>query len=420
MSTLHIVGGTVFDAIHGEVIRNGVVRIEDDRITAVGPASAMSTGGRDVQVLDATGQFVMPGMMDCHVHLLSSGAPDYAARALKELLPYTVIRGAVNAKTLLDAGYTTVRDVGAAGYGNIALRQAVADGLVPGPRVYAAGHSLSVPGGHGDSYYRPEVSVQRDGLINGPEEARRAVRELIKMRADVIKLLVTGGVMTDGSDVGVLQWAPDELQAAIGQAHQLGLRVAGHCHGSAGVKEAIKAGLDTVEHGTLLDEEAIALMQQHGTYYVPTLVAPFHICAGGTASGIPAYAVEKSHLVMERHKESVRQAHEAGVKIAMGTDCGTPLNVAGKNALELELLTQNGLSTAEALMATTRVAAEAIGIDDCAGTLEVGEWADVILVQGDPLADIRVLQQAEHISCVIKAGRIVKGATPGIAMAAGR
>jgi imidazolonepropionase-like amidohydrolase len=420
MPTLHIVGGTVFDAIHGEVIRNGVVRIEDDRITAVGPASAMSTGGRDVQVLDATGQFVMPGMMDCHVHLLSSGAPDYAARALKELLPYTVIRGAVNAKTLLDAGYTTVRDVGAAGYGNIALRQAIADGLVPGPRVYAAGHSLSVPGGHGDSYYRPEVSVQRDGLINGPEEARRAVRELIKMRADVIKLLVTGGVMTDGSDVGILQWAPDELQAAIGQAHQLGLRVAGHCHGAAGVKEAVRAGLDTVEHGTLLDDEAIALMHQHGTYYVPTLVAPFHICAGGTDSGIPAYAVEKSHLVMERHKESVRQAHEAGVKIAMGTDCGTPLNVAGKNALELELLTQNGLSTAEALMATTRVAAQAIGIDDRAGTLEVGKWADVILVQGDPLADIRVLQQAEHISCVIKAGRVVKGAAPGIAMTAGR
>jgi imidazolonepropionase-like amidohydrolase len=309
-------------------------------ITAVGPASAISTGGRDVQVLDAAGQFIMPGMMDCHVHLLSSGTPDYAIRGLKELLAYTVIRGVANAKTLLDTGYTTVRDVGAMGYGDIALRQAIEDGLVLGPRIYAAGHSLSVPGGHGDSYYRPEVHVQRDGLINGPEEARRAVRELIKMRADVIKLLVTGGVMTDGSDVGMLQWAPDELQAAIGQAHQLGLRVAGHCHGAASVKEAISAGLDTVEHGTLLDDEAIALMKQHGAYYVPTLVAPFHICAGGTASGIPAYAVEKSHLVVERHRESVRQAYEAGVKIAMGTDCGTPFNVAGKNALELELLTQ--------------------------------------------------------------------------------
>jgi len=420
MPLLRIVGGTVFNAVHGEVIHNGVVCLEDDRITAVGPASAVSSGGRDVQVIDATGHFVMPGMMDCHVHLLSSGAPDYASRALKELLPYTAIRGAANAKILLEMGYTTVRDVGAMGYGNIALRQAIDDGLVPGPHIVAAGHSLSVPGGHGDSYFRPEVQVQRDGLINGPEEARRAVRQLVKMHADVIKLLVTGGVMTDGSDVGLLQWAADELHAAIAQAHQLGRRVAGHCHGAAGVKEAIKAGLDTVEHGTLLDEEAIALMKQHGTYYVPTLVAPFHICEGGTASGIPAYAVQKSHLVMERHKESVSQAHEVGVKIAMGTDCGTPLNVAGKNALELELLTQNGLSPAEALMATTRVAAEAIGIADRAGTLEPGKWADIILVHGNPLADIRVLQQAERIAWVIKAGKIVKGTAPGIAVAAGR
>jgi imidazolonepropionase-like amidohydrolase len=420
MSALKIVGGAVFDAVRGEVIRHGVVCIEDERITAVGPASAISTSGRDALVIDASGHFVMPGMMDCHVHLLSSGAPDYAIRGLKELLPYTAIRGAANAKTLLEAGFTTVRDVGALGYGNIALRQAIDDGLVPGPRVFAAGHSLSVPGGHGDNYYRPEVHVQREGLINGADEARRAVRELVKMRADLIKLLVTGGVMTDGSDVGLLQWAPDELQAAIWQAHQLGRRVAGHCHGAAGVKEAVKAGLDTVEHGTLLDEEAIALMVQHGTYYVPTLVAPYHICAGGTASGIPAYAVEKSRLVLDRHKESVRQAHAAGVKIAMGTDCGTPFNVAGKNALELELLTQNGLSPAEALMATTRVAAEAIGIAERVGTLEPGKWADLILVQGDPLDDIRLLQQPERIAWVLKGGRVVKGMAPGIPATAGR
>jgi imidazolonepropionase-like amidohydrolase len=150
------------------------------------------------------------------------------------------------------------------------------------------------------------------------------------------------------------------------------------------------------------------------------LVAPFHICAGGTASGIPAYAVQKSHLVMERHQESVRHAHEVGVKIAMGTDCGTPFNLAGKNALELELLTQNGLSTAEAIMATTRVAAEAIGIAEHTGTLEAGKWADVILVQGDPLADIRVLQQAERITCVIKTGQIVKATSPGMPVAARR
>src|SRR5215831_18238675 len=298
MALLHIIGGAVFDAIHGEVIPNGVVCIADDRITAVGPASAIATGGRDVRVIDAAGQCVMPGMIDCHVHLLFSAAPDFDSRDLKELLPYTAIRGAVHANRMLESGFTTVRDVGAPGYGNIALRQAIEDGLVPGPRLYAAGHSLSVPGGHGDNYYRPEVHVQREGLINGAGEARRAVRELVKMRADVIKLLVTGGVMTDGSDVGVFQWSPDELAAAIGQAHQLGLRVAGHCHGAAGVKAAVSAGLDTVEHGTLLDEEAIDLMKHRGAFYVPTLAAPFHICAGGTQSGIPPYAVAKDESVL--------------------------------------------------------------------------------------------------------------------------
>jgi imidazolonepropionase-like amidohydrolase len=235
------------------------------------------------------------------------------------------------------------------------------------------------------------------------------VRQLVKMHADVIKLLVTGGVMTDGSEVGLLQWAPDELGAAIGQAHQLGLRVAGHCHGAAGVKAALHAGLDTVEHGTLLDEEAIDLMKQRGAFYVPTLAAPFHICAGGVASGIPSYAVAKAESVLARHRDSVRRSHEVGVKIAMGTDCGTPFNAAGKNALELELMTQNGLSAVEALIATTRVAAEAIGIEDRAGTLAPGKRGDVIVVTGDPLADIRVLQDPTRVAWVVKAGKVVKG-----------
>ena len=350
----------------------------------------------------------MPGMIDCHVHLLSSSAPDFATRGLKELIPYTAIRGAANARIMLEAGFTTARDVGAMGFGNIALRQAIDDGLVPGPHIVAAGHSLSVPGGHGDSYFRPEVRIRRGGLINGAGEARRAVRELVKMRADVVKLLVTGGVMTDGSDLGALQWTPDELGAAIAQAHQLGRRVAGHCHGAVGVKEAVRAGLDTVEHGTLLDEEAIDLMKQRGVFYVPTLAAPFHICAGGTASGIPSYAVEKAESVLGQHRESVRRAREVGVKIAMGTDCGTPFNAAGRNALELELMMQSGFSAAETLMATTRVAAEAIGIHDRVGTLEPGRRGDVIVVDGDPLADIRILQDPARIAWVVKAGQVVK------------
>lgn len=406
MAGVLIAGGTLFDAVRGEVTPHAFLRIEDGVITAVGPAAA-APRAHDLTVIDADGQFVMPGMIDCHVHLLASAAPDFAARGLKELLPYTAIRGVANARVTLEAGFTTVRDVGALGYGNIALRQAIDDGLVSGPRILAAGHSLSVPGGHGDNYFRPEVRVERGGLINGPNAARRAVRELVRMRADVIKLLVTGGVMTDGSEVGVLQWAPDELRGAIAQAHQLGRKVAGHCHGAGGVKEAVAAGLDTVEHGTLLDDEAIALMKRHDVHYVPTLAAPFLICTGGTVSGIPPYAVAKAAQVLDHHRASVRGAHEAGVRIAMGTDCGTPFNASGRNALELELLTQNGLSSAQALMATTRTAAEALAIGDTTGILAPGYRADVLVVRGDPLADIRVLQDVERITHVLKAGSVV-------------
>jgi imidazolonepropionase-like amidohydrolase len=405
MASVIITGGTVFDAVHADRVRREDIRIDDGVITSVGPA----VGGRAETTVDASGAFVMPGLIDCHVHLLASSAPDFATRGLKELIPYTAIRGAANARIMLEAGFTTVRDVGALGFGNIALRQAIEDGLVPGPHLLAAGHTLSVPGGHGDSYFRPEVRIRRQGLINGPGEARRAVRELVRMRADLIKLLVTGGVMTDGSDVGILQWTRGELAVAIAQAHQLGRRVAGHCHGAEGVKEAVRAGLDTVEHGTLLDEEAIDLMKQRGTYYVPTLAAPFHICAGGTASGIPSYAVAKAESVLERHRESVRRAREVGVKVAMGTDCGTPFNDAGRNALELELMGRCGFSAGEALAAATRVAAEALGIDERAGTLRPGQRGDVIVVQGDPLSDIRLLQDPARIAWVVKAGRIVKG-----------
>ena len=361
MSLVQIVGGTVFDAIHGEVIRNGVVCIENDRITAVGPASTIATGGRDAQVIDAAGQFVMPGMIDCHVHLLSSGAADYATRGLKELLPYTAIRGAANAKIMLDMGFTTVRDVGAMGYGNIALRQAIEDGLVPGPRIYAAGHSLSVPGGHGDSYFRPEVHVERNGLINGPEAARWAVRELIKMRADVIKLLVTGGVMTDGSDVGVLRVGArrvaggDLTGSSTGPSRRRALSRCGGCEGG----DQGGPGHGRAWHLARRRSHRSNARTWHALYPHDGGAFPYlrrrhgqrhpSICGAEIAPGDGAH-------------ESVRQAHEVGVKIAMGTDCGTPFNVAGKNALELELLTQNGLSTAEALMATTRVAADAIGI----------------------------------------------------------
>jgi len=235
------------------------------------------------------------------------------------------------------------------------------------------------------------------------------------MRVDVIKLLVTGGVMTDGSDVGALQWTEDELRAAIDQAHALGKRVAGHAHGSAGVKAGVRAGLDTVEHGTILDDEAAELMVQRGTFLVPTIVAGRNIVVHGTAAGIAPHVVRKGEQVGAEHRRSVALAREAGVKIAFGTDSGTPFNRAGENAAELGLLVEFGMSPAEALQAATRVAAEACGLGAEIGTLAEGKLADVTIVEGDPLADIGIVNDPARIAWVIKGGAVVR--RPGTAVA---
>ena len=412
MGELLIVGGTVFDGT-GAPPRQGTVHVRNGKIESLagtdGDASGPPSSHREnPRVIDAAGKFVMPGMIDCHVHLVGLGEPNAELSRLKDLVPLQALRGAASAAAMLRAGFTTVRDLSAPGYANIAIRQAIEQGFAVGPRVLAAGMSLTVPGGHGDNYYRPEVHVHRENLINGPDSARLAVRETVKMRADVIKLLVTGGVMTDGSDVGAMQWSPEELRAAIDQAHQLGRLVAGHCHGAVGVKEGVKAGLDTVEHGTMLDEEAVDLMGERGVYLVPTLVANYSIVTHGTAAGIAPHVVQKGEQVSACHGRSVRMAHAAGVKIAFGTDCGTPFNRPGHNAVELELMVQQGLSPSEVLQAATRVAADAVGLGDELGTLQVGKAADLIVVDGDPLADVAVLRDPNRINVVVKGGEIVK------------
>lgn len=405
MSTVVIRGVVVFDPRAGAARPDQDVVIDGERIVAVGPnAGARVAADR---TLDGSGATLLPGLIDCHVHITASAAPDYPLRALKELVPFQALRGAANAAQLLRMGFTTVRDLGATGYSAIALRQAIQQGLLPGPRLLAAGHSLTVTGGHGDSYFRPEVHVERPGIINGPAEAARAVRQEIKLGADAIKLLVTGGVMTDGSDVGALQWSEEELAAAIGTAHRLGRRVAGHCHGAAGAKAAVRLGLDTLEHGTLLDEEALELMAERGTFYVPTLVAGRQIAERGTEAGIPEYAVRKARQVVDAHRRSVRLARELGVRIAFGTDSGTPFNPAGANAVELVYLVEAGLTPAEALRAITLGAAEALGLADELGTVEPGKLADLVLVDGDPLADVGLLRDPGRIRAVLQGGRLV-------------
>jgi imidazolonepropionase-like amidohydrolase len=405
VSELVIVGGRVWDGTGSEP-RAGTVVVRDGRIAAIqGSDAALPAGAARV---DADGGLVMPGLIDCHVHLTSSGAANYELQRLKDTVPLTTMKAAAAARTMLMAGFTTVRDLSAPAFVNVGVRDAFNEGLAVGPRVLAAGMSLTVPGGHGDSYYRPDVDVNREGIVNGPDEARRTVREWVKMRVDLIKLLVTGGVMTDGSEVGALQWTPDELVAAIGAAHQLGKKVAGHCHGGIGVKEAVRAGIDTIEHGTMLDEEAVDLMAKQGTFHVPTIIAGHQIVVHGTAGGIAPHVVRKGEQIGEWHRKSVRMSHDMGVKVAFGTDCGTPFNRPGGNAYELELMTECGFTPAEALVSATKIAAEACGLSDTIGTLAEGKIADVIVVQGNPLDDIKQMQDLARITWVVKGGSVVR------------
>ncbi|MFN8522707.1 MAG: amidohydrolase family protein [Chloroflexota bacterium] len=406
MPELLIAGGRVFDGT-GAAPRAADVLVRDGRIASVGaPGSVAAADG--AARINATGKLVLPGLIDCHVHLTSTSEANAELRRLKDTIPLQALRGADNARKMLMAGFTTVRDLSAPGWSNIAIRDAINQGLCVGPRVLAAGMSLTVPGGHGDNYYRPEVHVFREGLVNGADSARLAVREAIRMHADVIKLLVTGGVMTDGSDVGAIQWTDDELHAAIDQAHQLGRRVAGHCHGGGGVKAAVRLGLDTVEHGTMLDAEAIDLIGSRGAFLVPTLVASQNIVSNGLKAGIAPHVVRKAEEVAEWHRRSVHDAYAAKIKIAFGTDCGTPFNRPGENGSELGLMMLQGFSAADALIAATRVAADAIGLSDQIGTLEAGKRADVIVVDGDPLADISVLADGSRVSWVVRDGAVVK------------
>jgi imidazolonepropionase-like amidohydrolase len=405
VAELVIVGGRVWDGTGSEP-RAGTVVVRDGHIADIqSPGAALPA---DATPVDADGGLVMPGLIDCHVHLTSSGAANYELQRLKDIVPLTTMRAAAAARTMLMAGFTTVRDLSAPAFVNVGVRQAFEEGLAVGPRVLAAGMSLTVPGGHGDSYYRPDVDVNREGIVNGPEEARRTVREWVKMRVDLIKLLVTGGVMTDGSEVGALQWTPDELAAAISAAHQLGKKVAGHCHGGIGVKEAVRAGIDTIEHGTMLDDEAVAMMAKNGTFHVPTIVAGHQIVVHGTAGGIAPHVVRKGEQIGEWHRRSGRMSREAGVKVAFGTDCGTPFNRPGENAQELALMTECGFSPAEALESATRVAADACGLSDTIGTLAEGKAADIIVVNGDPLNDVTQMADNARIVWVVKGGSIVK------------
>jgi imidazolonepropionase-like amidohydrolase len=371
--------------------------ILDERISDVAHDARLA-GEADADTLDVGGRTVIPGLINAHIHLTFDAGPDPFVTLRDEPPATTAVRAAARARQMLHAGITTARDLGGGAYVEFAVRDLIKKGEIPGPRLLCAGKVITMTGGHG-------WPIGRES--DGADEVRKAVREQLKAGADVIKLMATGGVLTPGVEPGSAQLEEDELRAGITEAHKASRRTATHAQGTAGVKAALRAGIDTVEHGIYLDDEAVALMLEREVVFVPTLAAPYQIVLAGRERGVPQYAIDKSKQVSEAHFRSFRLAHDAGVIIAAGNDGGTPFNPCDDLITELRLMIEAGMPALAALRTAGWGSARALGLENEVGTLAPGQWADLVVLDGDPLADITALGRVWR---VIQRGKIVHSA----------
>ncbi len=391
---LHIIikNGKVFTGL-GNSLEDLTIVIENKEIKEIAEKVDFEKYP-EAKIIDAKGNTVLPGLIDCHVHITSEGNADML-KTLHDPVPRHTLRGAMVAKKMLDAGFTTVRNMGSGDNIDIELAKAIDQGMVDGCRIIPSGRCICMTGGHGWFNGRE---------VDGADEARKGAREQLKAGAQVIKIMATGGVMTEGVEPGSPQMTIEEMQAAVEEAHKAGRKTATHAQGTEGIKNAILAGLDTIEHAIFLDKETIEMMLERNVAIVPTLAAPYQINKGGIEAGIPEYAVKKSMRIADSHVKSFKMALEAGVIIGMGTDSGTPLNRPGNNAMELELLVEHGMTEVQALHAATSVAAKIIDRESILGSLEAGKLADIVIFEGNPLEDIKVLHNKPVT--VIKEGKL--------------
>ncbi|HEX9728472.1 MAG TPA: amidohydrolase family protein [Gemmatimonadales bacterium] len=407
--TTAVRAGRLVDGTGAAPRSNVIILIENDRITAVGPDVRIP---RDARVIDLSGMTVMPGFIDAHTHVAGTvlGEPGWENELVRETPADAALRGAQHARETLEAGFTTIRNVGARGYADVALRDAINAGRVPGPRMQVAAHALGITGGHcdgsngyvGDLFGEPIGIAQ--GIADGPDAIRAAIRYQVKFGADVIKICATGGVLSEGDSVGVQQYADEELRAVVDAAHMVERRVAAHAHGTVGIKAAVRAGVHSIEHGSMLDDEAISLMIEHGTYLVPTLMAGEAVEALAQSGRLTGERAAKALAIAPIMRHSFRAAVAAGVKIALGTDAGVMPH--GRNGHEFTLMVElGGMTPMQAIVAGTGNAADLLGWSELVGSVQAGRFADIVAVHGDPLSDITLL---ERVDFVMKGGAIVK------------
>jgi imidazolonepropionase-like amidohydrolase len=353
--------------------------------------------------VELPGVTLLPGLIDMHVHLTSD--PRYSGyRALAFTDNFWTVVGTANAKRTLEAGFTTVRNVGSQNYDDVALKQAIELGYITGPRIVPATYAMGATGGHCDyTEFPPSVTGTSPAVANGVDAVRATVRKLHKYGAEVIKVCMTGGVLSKGDAVGAQQYSLAEIQAIVDEAHMLGLRVAVHAHGAAGIKDALRAGVDTIEHASLADEEAFTLAKQHGAYFSMDVYDDDYILSDGEKNGVFKESLEKERVIGRQQRETFRKAFRAGVKMIFGTDAGVYPN--GDNAKQFATMVTWGMTPLQAIQAATVTAAEALGRSADVGVIAVGRYGDLIGVAGDPLSDPVVLQS---VAFVMKGGEVVK------------
>lgn len=382
----------------GGVHERATVVIEDGRLLTL-DQTGKAPVPRGARKVDLRGMTVLPGLIDCHVHLCLGAEPD-VVRALKEASPgLTLLKASRFAGQTLEAGFTTIRDLGFRDHSIFALKHAIEHRLLPGPRILAAGLAVCTTGGHARFIGRES---------DGPSDVIAAVREQLAAGADLLKFIASGGVLTPGTSPEAAQFTPEELVAGMDEARRAGRRVAAHAHGAEGMKQAVRAGAHSIEHATLMDDEAAALMRERGVFMVPTLSALATTADCGMQCGIPD-AVLKARSLRPRHEASFKKAYRSGIPIALGTDAGTPFNYHGDNAQELERMVALGMSPMDAILSATSGAAMLLGLAQSIGTIEAGKVADLVVLEGNPLKKIGLLRDRERIAGVMQGGHFVSG-----------